>query len=119
MLKMRHCAITHPFGYGPLGQKPALRFGKVGGADEWITNRSLRLATVAFARKLRCLNRAGNMLSITSQWQDPDFFFLLLEYIAKISRSRMLKPLVSEFCPDLSVGLTHHWLGGGVIRPPP
>ena len=38
--KMRHSAISHPFVHGPLGQRSALRFGKMGGADELITDRS-------------------------------------------------------------------------------
>ena len=33
-------AVSHPFTYGPLRQRPALRFGKVAVANEWITNRS-------------------------------------------------------------------------------
>ena len=41
MLKMLNGAVSHPFIYGPAGQRPALRFGKVGGADEWLTDRSL------------------------------------------------------------------------------
>ena len=39
------------------------------------------LASTTFARELLCLNGASPMLNITSQCHDPDFFFLLLEYI--------------------------------------
>ena len=40
-IKKRHSAISHHFAYRPLGQRPTLRFGKVGGVDKWIMDRSL------------------------------------------------------------------------------
>ena len=40
MFKIRHSAFSHPFVNGPL-QSLALRLCKVGGADEWSTDRSL------------------------------------------------------------------------------
>ena len=42
-----------------------------------------RLAAVTFARELYCLNRAGAMLNITSQWQEPEILIFLLEYLTR------------------------------------
>ena len=64
------------------------------------------LASVAFARDLLCLNREGPMLSITSQWQDPEiliFFFVVRLYHEKLGR--VLKNPMSKFCSDLFVRL--------------
>ena len=36
-----------------------------------------RLASATFARELLCLNRAGSMLNITTQVQDPDLLFFV------------------------------------------
>ena len=67
----------------------------------------LRLAAVTFAQGQLCLNRAGCMLNIKSQRQDPDIliFFLLYEHITK-KLGHILKPLVSQFYSDLSVRLS-------------
>ena len=62
-----------------------------------------RLASVTFARELLCLNKAGSMLDIMSQWQDPDFF-VIRAYYEKLGY--MLKPLVPKFRSDLSVHST-------------
>ena len=65
---------------------------------------NLRLAAVAFARELLCLNRAGSMLNITTQWQDPQF--LNFCYKSKYEKTgHMLKPLVPKFRSYLSVRL--------------
>ena len=43
-----------------------------------------RLASVAFAREPLCLNRAGSMLNITSQWQEPEILiFCYKSYITE------------------------------------
>ena len=65
-----------------------------------------RLAAVTFARELLCLNRAGSMLNIKSQWQDSEFFiyfFVIRVYYEKLGH--VLKPLVSKFRSDLSARL--------------
>ena len=55
-----------------------------------------QLASVTFARELLCLNRAGSMLNITSQWQDPEILiFVIRVYYEKLGR--MLKPFVPKF----------------------
>ena len=48
MLKIVTWRNKPPLGIWPLGWRPALRFGKVGGGgtDEWITYRSLRMAVI-------------------------------------------------------------------------
>ena len=61
-----------------------------------------RLASVAFARELLCLNRAGSMLNITSQWQDPEILFFVMSILRKKLR-HMLKPPMSKFRSYLSV----------------
>ena len=45
-----------------------------------------RLASVTIARELLCLNRAGSMLNITSQWQDHEvlIFFCYKSILRKI-----------------------------------
>ena len=57
----------------------------------------LRLAAITFVRELHCLNRAGAMLNITSQWQDPEIaiFYYYKSILQKYGR--MLKPLVPKF----------------------
>ena len=63
-----------------------------------------RLAALTFARELICLNRAGSLLSTTSQCQDPEVLIFCYNSIwQKIDR--MLKPLVLKFRPDLSICL--------------
>ena len=62
-----------------------------------------RLDSVSFARELLCLNRPGSKLNITSQWQHPDFFFVIRVYYEKLGH--ILKPLVPKFRSDLSVRL--------------
>ena len=63
-----------------------------------------RLAYVTFSRKLLCLNRAGSILDITSQWQDPEILILVIRVYYE-TLGHMLKPLVSKFSSDLSVRL--------------
>ena len=61
-----------------------------------------RLTAVTLARELLCLNRAGSMLNITSQWQDPEILiFTISVYYEKLGH--MLEPLVPKFRSDLSV----------------
>ena len=63
-----------------------------------------RLAYVAFARKLLCLNRGGSIPNITSQCQDRQILiFVVRVYYEKLGL--MLKPLVSKLRSDLSVRL--------------
>ena len=62
-----------------------------------------RLASVAFAQELLCLNRVGSMLNITSQLQDPAIFFVIRVHYEKLSH--MLKLLVPKFLSDLFVRL--------------
>ena len=63
-----------------------------------------RLASVIFAQELLCLNRAGPMLNITSQWQDPEILiFVIRAYYEKLGD--VLKPLVAKFGSDLSIRL--------------
>ena len=65
-----------------------------------------RLASVAFAQKLLCLNGAGSMLNITSQWQDPEILiFVIRVYYEKLGH--MLKPLVPKFLFDPSFRSRH------------
>ena len=63
-----------------------------------------RLATVTSAQELLCLNRAGSMPYITTQWQDPKIliflFFAIKIYYEKLGH--VLKPLVPKFSLDLS-----------------
>ena len=61
-----------------------------------------RVASVTFARELLYLNRAGSILNITSQWQDPEILiFCYGSILRKIGH--ILKPLVPKFRSDLSV----------------
>ena len=63
-----------------------------------------RLASVAFVRELLYLNRAGSMLSITSQRKDPEIFiFAISVHYEKLVH--VLKPLVPMFRSDTSVRL--------------
>ena len=64
-----------------------------------------RLASVTFAQELLCLNRAGPMLSIASQWKDPDFFLVVRVYYENLGQ--MLKPVVPKFHSDLSLRLRY------------
>ena len=51
-----------------------------------------RLASVTFLWELLCLNRAGSMLNIMSQWQDPEIFtFVIRVYYKKLGH--ILKPV--------------------------
>ena len=60
-----------------------------------------RLASEASARKLLCLNRAGSILNITSQWQDPEILiFVIRVYYEKLVH--ILKPLLAKFRFDVS-----------------
>ena len=45
-----------------------------------------RLVSVTFARELLRLSRAGSMLNITSQWQDPEImtFIIIVPMLRKI-----------------------------------
>ena len=62
----------------------------------------LRLVAVPFAQKLHCLNRAGSMLNITSQWQGPEILIFSFIRVYHERLGHMLKPLMSKFRPDLS-----------------
>ena len=64
-----------------------------------------RLASVTAARELLCLNRAGFMFNITSQWQGPEvlIFFCFVMGVCCEKLDHMLKPLAPKFCSDLSV----------------
>ena len=62
-----------------------------------------RLASVAFAQELPCLNRAGFMPNITTQWQEPEILIFL--YIRAYYEKLGLKRLVPKFRPDLSTRL--------------
>ena len=46
-----------------------------------------RLAFVAFAWELLCLNRVGSMLKIRSQWQDPEILVFCYKSILRKTRS--------------------------------
>ena len=63
-----------------------------------------RLASVTFARELLCLNRAGSMLNITSQWQDPEILIFCYKSILRKIGSHAKTPM-SKFRSDLSVRL--------------
>ena len=63
-----------------------------------------RLAYVTFARKLLCLNRAGSILNITSQCQDPEILFFCYKSVIRKFRSHAETP-VSKFRSDISVRL--------------
>ena len=69
------------------------------------SQRKSRMAPVTFARELLCLDRAGSMLNITSQWQDTEIliFCYIRVYYKKLGH--MLKPLAPKFHSDLSVCL--------------
>ena len=111
MLKMRHGAISQPFVYGTL--RPALRFGNVGGADKWITDRSLshdwQVAFASFSRELHCPNGAGARINIACQWHDPEILLLFFFCYKNIPQKmgRILKPLVPKFRSDLSIRLNY------------
>ena len=51
-----------------------------------------RLASVAFAREALCLNRAGSMLNIMSQWQDPEMLVFCYKSILLKNRSNAETP---------------------------
>ena len=73
-----------------------------GGRGWWMDHGSQpksRLASGTFARELICLNRAGSMLNITSQWQDRVFF--CYKSILRKIRS-VAEPRVPKFRSDLS-----------------
>ena len=63
-----------------------------------------RLAAITFAWELLCLNRAGFMLNMTSQRQDPDILIFCYKSILR-KIGRMLKLLLPKFRPDIPVGL--------------
>ena len=73
--------------------------------DHWSQPKS-QLSSLTFVRELLCLNRAGSVLNITSQWQDPEilFFFVIRVYYEKLGH--MLKSLVAKFRSDLFVRLS-------------
>ena len=89
MLKICHGAISHPVVYGPFRQRLALRFGKVGGVEEWIGERQprSRLTAVTFARDLHRLNIAGALLYIHHQLiarpRNFDLSLPILQYFTK------------------------------------
>ena len=69
------------------------------------SQRKSRLAPATFARELLCLNRAGSVLNITSQWQEPEMLiFCYKSILQKIGH--MLKHLAPKIRSDLSVRLT-------------
>ena len=88
MLKMRHGAISHPFGYG----RPGLRFGKVSGAGEWITDRSIGVATA----KLLVRNDSTHHLSSAIVLQHS----MGPAARAKIGKSPGLRPLFPKAIHD-------------------
>ena len=51
-----------------------------------------RLASVTFARELPCLDRAGSMVNITSQWQDPEILISCDKSISRKNRSHAEAP---------------------------
>ena len=53
--------------------------------------------------ELLCLNRAGFMLNLTSQWQNPDLFFVIGAHYEKVRH--ILKLLLPKFRSDLSIRL--------------
>ena len=53
-----------------------------------------RLASVTFAREKLYLNIAGSMLTITSQWQDPEILIFCFESILQKNRSHAETPSV-------------------------
>ena len=63
-----------------------------------------RLVSVAFARELLCLNKAGSMLNITSQGQDPEILIFAIRVYYEIL-GHMLSPPMTKFRSDLSVRL--------------
>ena len=65
------------------------------------------LASVTFAQELLCLNRAGSMLSTTSQWQDPKILIFCYKNIYYQKLGHMMKPNVSKLSPDLSARLKY------------
>ena len=64
-----------------------------------------RLASVTFAWEMLCLNRAGSMLNITSQRQDPEILIFCYIRVYHEKSGHMLKPFVPKFRSDLSVRL--------------
>ena len=104
MLKKRHGAIS-VYVYEPLGQRPALRFGK-----RWaglMSASKSRLAAETSAQELHCLNRTGSMLNITSQWKDTEILSFFFCYKSILQKSHMLKPLVPKLRPNLLVRLNY------------
>ena len=83
----------------PSGRRAAFRFGKVGGTDEWITDRSLSWVTAAtFAREPHCLSGAGANLNIMSQWQDLEILLSSFCYRSTVQEIRLhAVPLVPKF----------------------
>ena len=63
----------------------------------------MALASVAFARKLLCLIKAGSMLNITSQWQDPEILILFYKSI-----SRKIRSHDETTCAQVSFDLSVH-----------
>ena len=69
-----------------------------------------RLASVSFARELLCLNRAGSMLNISSQWQDPEILIFVVNMhcmhdFCYEKLGHMLKTPMSKFRSGLSIRL--------------
>ena len=64
-----------------------------------------RLTSVILTRELHRLDRAGSMLSITSQWQESEILiFCYKRYTTKQIKSHV-ETTVPKFRPDLSVRL--------------
>ena len=98
---MRHWAVRHPFVYGILRQRPALRLGKVSGADEWITDCSLksRLAAATLARELHVLIKQSrcHVLTLRGNGKTLKLWFFAIIKVCIITKSHS-KKYVSKVC---------------------
>ena len=81
-----------------------------GGRGWWMDHGSQpksRMVALTFTRELLCLNRAGAMLNITSQYDKIWNFVVVFFFVITVYHTKQVGcwPLEPEFCPDISIRL--------------